>query len=46
VHPWQPGILSPPTAAGRFMTLGLTGDAKPRDVAARLGALDLSALSG
>jgi putative iron-dependent peroxidase len=38
---WQPAILAPPTAAGRFITLGLTGDAKPRDVASRLGALSL-----
>ena len=36
---WQPSILAPPTAAGRFITLGLTGDADPRDVARRLGGL-------
>jgi porphyrinogen peroxidase len=36
---WQPTILAPPTAAGRFITLGLTGDADPRDVARRLAAL-------
>jgi putative iron-dependent peroxidase len=41
VASWQPAILTPPTAAGRFVTLGLTRDAKPRDVAARLGALAL-----
>jgi putative iron-dependent peroxidase len=36
---WQPTILAPPTAAGRFITLGLTGDARPRDVVDRLGTL-------
>jgi putative iron-dependent peroxidase len=36
---WQPAILAPPTAAGRFMTLGLTTDARPPDIAARLAAL-------
>jgi len=40
---WQPAILAPPTAAGRFLTLGLTGDAKPRDVLARLAALEIDA---
>jgi putative iron-dependent peroxidase len=38
---WQPAILAPPTAAGRFMTLGLTTDAIPRDVAKRLAALPI-----
>jgi putative iron-dependent peroxidase len=38
---WQPTILAPPTAAGRFITLGLTGDAAPRDVAARLARLTI-----
>jgi porphyrinogen peroxidase len=41
VADWQPAILAPPTAAGRFITLGLTSDARPRDVVARVGALDL-----
>jgi hypothetical protein len=40
---WQSAILAPPTAAGRFITLGLTRDAKPRDVVARLGALTVGA---
>ncbi len=40
---WQPAILAPPTPAGRFMTLGLTRDAQPRDVAARLGKLAVGA---
>jgi putative iron-dependent peroxidase len=39
VPSWQPAILSPPTTAGRFITLGLTGDADAREVARRLGAL-------
>jgi porphyrinogen peroxidase len=38
---WQPSILAPPTAAGRFITLGLTGDAQPREVAKRLAALTI-----
>lgn len=38
---WQPGILLPPTPAGRFLTFGLTSDARPRDVAARLAALTI-----
>jgi putative iron-dependent peroxidase len=38
---WQPAILAAPTAAGRFMTLGLTTDALPRDVLARLAALPI-----
>jgi putative iron-dependent peroxidase len=38
---WQSAILAPPTAAGRFITLGLTGDAQPRDVVRRLGALSV-----
>jgi putative iron-dependent peroxidase len=37
----QPAILTPPAAAGRFITLGLTRDANPRDVAARLASLAL-----
>jgi putative iron-dependent peroxidase len=41
VSNWQPAILAPPTAAGRFVTLGLTGDARPRDVAERLAALSV-----
>jgi putative iron-dependent peroxidase len=36
---WQPTILALPTAAGRFVTLGLTGDADARDVLARLSKL-------
>jgi putative iron-dependent peroxidase len=39
VSNWQPTILAAPTAAGRFITLGLTGDAQPRDVVGRLGTL-------
>jgi putative iron-dependent peroxidase len=38
---WQPGILMPPTPAGRFLTFSLTKDARPRDVAARLAALPI-----
>jgi putative iron-dependent peroxidase len=38
---WQPEILALPHAAGRFLTLGLTGDADPGDVAKRLGALPI-----
>ena len=38
---WQPAILALPTAAGRFMTLGLTTDARPRDIGARLAALTI-----
>lgn len=38
---WQPGIMVPPTPAGRFMTFGLTTDARPRDVAARLAKLPI-----
>lgn len=38
---WQPGILVPPTPAGRFLTFGLTTDARPRDVVARLAALPI-----
>jgi len=38
---WQPAILTPPSSAGRFVTLGLTRDANPRDVATRLAALSL-----
>jgi putative iron-dependent peroxidase len=41
VQSWQPGILAPPTPSGRFLTLGLTSDARPRDVAARLAALTI-----
>jgi putative iron-dependent peroxidase len=41
VKNWQPTILLPPTAAGRFITLGLTGDAQPRDVLARLSKLSV-----
>jgi porphyrinogen peroxidase len=40
---WQPAILALPTAAGRFLTLGLRGDADPRDVARRLAALPIGA---
>jgi putative iron-dependent peroxidase len=38
---WQPAILALPTAAGRFMTFGLTTDARPRDILARLAALPI-----
>jgi len=43
---WQPAILAPPTPAGRFITLGLTSDAKPNDVMERLGTLDVSGGAG
>jgi putative iron-dependent peroxidase len=42
VRNWQPTILNPPTAAGRFITIGLTGDAKPRHVVDRLGTLNVA----
>jgi putative iron-dependent peroxidase len=41
VHNWQPTILALPAASGRFITLGLTGDADPRDVATRLAKLSV-----
>ena len=34
-------MVVPPTPAGRFMTFGLTTDARPRDVAARLAKLPI-----
>jgi porphyrinogen peroxidase len=38
---FQSTILAPPAPVGRFVTLGLTRDADPRDIAARLAALPL-----
>jgi putative iron-dependent peroxidase len=43
VTTFQPAILAGPPPSGRFLTLGLTRDAKPREVAARLAALTVDA---